>query len=258
MSASSAPAFVQRRDGNVVTLTLQRPPHNFVDVSAMLELAEALGALDIDPSCRAIVLAAEGKSFCAGADFSAVTEGGQAMDPADFYVHAMRLFETRKPIVAAVHGAAVGAGAGLALAADFRVTCTEARFSVNFNRLGFHPGFGLTHTLPRLVGVQKAALLFYTGRRIDGAEAVSIGMADELVAAHDVVARAQALALEISQSAPLAVQSTRSSLRSSLAQDVRTMNQRELAEQQVQFRSEDFREGVKAMAERRVPQFLGR
>jgi enoyl-CoA hydratase/carnithine racemase len=258
MSPSSPAPLSQGRDGHVVTLTLQRPPHNFVDAPTMRELADSLAALDDDADCRAIVLAADGKSFCAGADFSGVPAGGQAMDPADFYVHAMRLFDNRKPVIAAVHGAAVGAGVGLALTADFRVTCAEARFSVNFNRLGFHPGFGLSHTLPRLVGVQQASMLFYTGRRIDGAEALAVGLVDELVAAGDVLTRAQALAAQIAESAPLAVQSTRATLRADLARDVRAVNQRELAAQQVQFRSEDFREGVQAMAERRTPRFSGR
>ncbi|CAN5524577.1 enoyl-CoA hydratase/isomerase family protein [soil metagenome] len=246
------------RDGHVATLTLHRPPHNFVDPATMAALADAFAALDEDADCRAIVLAAEGKSFCAGADFSLVQTGGAAADPAAIYVHAMRLFDNRKPIVAAVHGAAIGAGAGLALVADFRVTCAEARFSVNFNRLGFHPGFGLSHTLPRLIGMQQASLLFYTGRRIGGEEAVALGMADMLVDAVDVLPRAQALAKEIATSAPLAVQSTRVTLRGPLAAEVRAFNQRELAAQKVQFQSADFREGVAAIAERRTPLFTGR
>ena len=258
MNASSPSSLAQSRDGHVVTLTLCRPPLNFVDAQAMRELADTLAMLDGDAGCRAIVLAAEGKSFCAGADFSGVPGGGEAMDPADFYAHALRLFDNRKPVVAAVHGAAVGAGVGLALTADFRVTCEAARFSVNFNRLGFHPGFGLSHTLPRLIGAQRASMLFYTGRRIDGREALAIGLADELVAADEVLARAQALAAQIAESAPLAVQSTRATLRAGLAQEVRDINRRELAEQQLQFRSEDFREGVQAMAERRTPRFNGR
>lgn len=258
MTTPSPSCLAQSRAGHVVTLTLRRPPHNFVDAPTMRELADAFAALDDDADCRAIVLAAEGKSFCAGADFSGVPSGGQAMDPADFYVHAMRLFDNRKPVVAAVHGAAVGAGVGLALTADFRVTCAQARFSVNFNRLGFHPGFGLSHTLPRLIGAQQASMLFYTGRRIDGGEALALGLADALVAADDVLAHAQALAAQIAESAPLAVQSTRATLRAGFADDVRAINRRELAAQQVQFQSADFREGVKAMAERRTPRFNGR
>ena len=183
---------------------------------------------------------------------------GQAVDPTAFYAEAMRLFRNRKPLVAAVEGAAVGAGLGLALLADFRVTCPEARFSANFNRLGFHPGFGLSLTLPRLVGAQKAAMLFYTGRRIGGEEAVAIGLADELVDKVQVLPRAMALTQDIAASAPLAVASTRRSLREGLAEQVAEANQQELAIQREQFRTEDFREGVAAMAARRLPVFHGR
>lgn len=147
---------------------------------------------------------------------------------------------------------------GLAVAADFRVTCAEARFCANFNRLGFHPGFGLSVTLPRLVGAQQAAQLFYTGRRISGEEALRIGLADVLVAADQVREAALDLAAEIAISAPLAVESTRETLRLGLADAVRSANERELAIQRVQFATEDFKEGVAAMAQRRLPSFLRR
>ena len=153
------------QDGFVATVEMRRPPHNFFDSELIAEIGEAFQRLDADPGCRAIVLAAEGRSFCAGADFSrrmetgTVAEGSRSGAGRHLYKEAIRLFRTRKPVVAAVHGAAVGGGLGLALVADFRVTCDEARFSANFNRLGFHPGFGLTATLPRLVGAQQAALL---------------------------------------------------------------------------------------------------
>jgi enoyl-CoA hydratase/carnithine racemase len=246
------------RDGHVARVVLSRPPHNFVDADIMRRLADTLLALDDDHHCRAIVLASGVGAFCAGADFSGAGQGEVASDPAGFYVHAMKLYRNRKPIVAAVAGAAIGAGLGLALVADFRVTCAEARFSANFNRLGFHPGFGLSVTLPRLVGGQQAALLFYTGRRITGADAVAIGLADELVARSDVDARAMALAQEIAASAPLAVETTRATLREGLADHIAEVNQRELAIQRGQFASEDFREGVAAMAARRAPVFKRR
>ena len=169
----------------------------------------------------------------------------------------MRLFRTRKPIVVAVQGAAIGAGAGLAVAADFRIACPASRFSVNFNRLGFHPGFGLSCTLPRLVGSQQAARLFYTGERIDGTRAVAIGLADELVPNADVRTRALELARQIAESAPLAVQSTRETLRHGLAEEVQRFNMHEHELQQVQFRSSDFREGVAAASARRTPIFTG-
>jgi len=246
-------------DGPVASIVLARPPHNYVDAPAMQRLADTLLALDEDVSCRAVVLSSAAEAFCAGANFNGgSTPGGAPVDPAPFYEHAMRLFRNRKPIVAAVEGAAVGAGLGLALVADFRVTCKEARFSANFNRLGFHPGFGLSHTLPRLVGPQRAALLFYTGRRVSGEDAVAMGLADELVEKAQVGARAMALAHEIAASAPLAVASTRGAMRANLAEEVLAANRGELAIQREQFRSEDFREGVAAMAARRMPVFHGR
>lgn len=245
-------------DGHVTTVLLCRPPHNFVDIEALTALADTLHALDADEKCRAIVLGSEGKSFCAGADFSAVPGGGGVLDSEALYGQAMRLFRTRKPIVAAVQGAAIGAGAGLALVADFRIVCPASRFSVNFNRLGFHPGFGLSCTLPWLVGKQVAARLFYLGERLDGERMVQLGLADELVADDQVRARAQALAKEISISAPQAVQTTRETLRLGLADEVEALNARELAIQRPQFAAQDFREGVAAAAARRLPVFTGR
>jgi len=243
----------------VGTVEIRRPPNNFFDNALIAEIGEAFEAFDRDPECRALVLAAEGKAFCAGADFAnrPATGSGNEGSGKHLYKEATRLFRTRKPIVAAVHGPAVGGGLGLACVADFRVTCAEARFSANFNRLGFHPGFGLTATLPRLVGPQKAALLFYTGRRIPGDEAVAIGLADVLVPFAEVRSAAQALAVEIAQSSPLAVVSTRETLRRGLADEIEAQTERELIEQDWQRRTADFKEGVKAMAERRLPNFTG-
>ena len=165
---------------------------------------------------------------------------------------------TGKPIVAAVQGAAVGAGLGLALVADFRVTCAEARFSANFTRLGFHPGFGLTATLPRLLGASKAALLMYTGRRVPGDEAVAMGLADVLVPLADVRKAATELATEIAQSAPLAIVATRETLRRGLAEAFGAATEREFEEQDWLRKTADFKEGTKAMAERRLPNFQAR
>src|SRR6202166_3056323 len=195
-------------EGMVATVEMRRPPHNFFDSLLIAEIGEAFERLDADSQCRTIVLAAEGRSFCAGADFSKRMDTGTVQEAArsgagrHLYKEAIRLFRTKKPIVGAVHGAAGGGGLGLALVPEFRVTCGGARVSANFTRLGFHPGFGLTATLPRLVGAQQAALLFYTGRRIPGDEAVKIGLADLLVPHTKVRTAAFALAAEIAQSAP--------------------------------------------------------
>jgi enoyl-CoA hydratase/carnithine racemase len=245
---------------HVATVEIHRPPNNYFDVVLIAAIADAYETLDRDPNCRAIVLAAEGKAFCAGADLSgSQPTTSQSSEPQrHLYKEAIRLFRTRKPVVAAVHGAAVGGGLGLALSADFRVTCEGARFSANFSRLGFHPGFGLSVTLPRLVGVQHAATLLYTGRRIAGREAVAIGLADKLVDEPDVRKEAAAFAAEIAASAPLAILSIRETLRRGLADAVESATERELVEQDWQRKTADFKEGVSAMAARRTPNFTGR
>src|ERR1700704_4362400 len=251
-------------DALVATVEIRRPPHNFFDSALIAEIGEAFERLEEDPDCRTIVLAAEGRSFCAGADFSKRMDTGTVQESArsgagrHLYKEAIRLFRTKKPIIGAIHGPAVGGGLGLALVPDFRVTCQEARFSANFNRLGFHPGFGLTAPLPRLVGPQQAALLFYTGRRIPGDEAVRIGLADLLVAQDEVRSAAQALALEIAHSAPLAVIATRETMRRGLVDAVDAATERELVEQDWLRRTEDFQEGIKAYADRRLPNFQSR
>ena len=249
------------RQGFVAVLEIRRPPLNFFDAMLIGHLAEVLEALDADATCRAVVLCASGKAFCAGADFSGGSLGVSGQSGPDMgmieslYGQALRLFETRKPIVAAVHGAAIGGGLGLALMADFRVSCESARFSANFARLGLHCGFGISVTLPRLVGANPAAMLLYTGRRLTGRQALAIGLADQLVDAHEVRPAAIALAAEIAASAPMAVQDMRATLRVGLADQVRVVLQRELAAQVVHTRHADFAEGVRATAERRLPQF---
>jgi enoyl-CoA hydratase/carnithine racemase len=240
---------------HVATLEIRRPPHNFFNVELIEHIADALAALDAEPACRAIVLAAAGKSFCAGADFRAPA---QSNDPGHIYEHAIRLFASHKPIVAAIQGPAIGGGLGLALAADFRVTCPEARFSANFTRLGFHPGFGLTFTLPKLIGFNRACLLFYTGRRIGGEEAHALGLADLLVPQAEVRQAATELAREIAASSPLGVTATRATMRRDMLEQVRSATERELVEQTRLRPTEDFREGVRASGERREPKFSGR
>src|SRR6187551_3726829 len=196
-------------DGLVATVEIRRPPNNFFDAALIAEIGQAFERIDADPAIRTIVLAAEGRHFCAGADFSKRMDTGTVQESArsgggrHLYKEAIRLFRTQKPVVGAIHGAAVGGGLGLALVPDFRITCPEARFSANFTKLGFHPGFGLTVTLPELIGKANASLMFYTSRRVKGDEAHRMGLADVLVPLEQVRSAAQTLAREIASCAPL-------------------------------------------------------
>ena len=252
------------RSGHVALVEIRRPPNNFFDAALIGEIATAFENLDADAGCRALVLAAQGKAFCAGANFGeSDSEGDELLSgprpgAAHLYIEGNRLFRTKKPIIAAVHGAAVGGGLGLAMVADLRVTCKDARFSANFTRLGFHPGFGLTVTLPSVIGPTKAALMFYTSRRVAGDEAHAMGLADVLVAQDKVREAALSLAAEIAENSPLGLIATRATLRGDLADRVRAATEHELAEQSRLRKTEDFKEGVKAMAERRPPLFTNR
>src|SRR5262245_10950207 len=211
--------------GHVALVEIRRPPNNFFDIPLIKEIASAFETFDEDGNIRAVVLAAQGKAFCAGANFgdgaARDAQGRRRYDPvpgvAPLNIEANRLFRTKKPIIAAVHGAAVGGGLGLAMVADFRVTCPEARFCANFTRLGFHPGFGLTVTLPAVIGETKDAHMYYHTSCVSVEEAYAMGLAEMLVAQDQVRSAAQNLAAEIAENAPLGLIATRATLRAGLA-----------------------------------------
>ena len=247
-------------NGHLAIIEIHRPPHNYVSIPLMKELADVLERIDLDPEIRCCVLATEGKSFSAGADFSTPTDIAQPGSEGvrQLYVEAVRLFATKKPIIALVQGAAVGAGLGLALVADFRIAGPEARFSANFVKLGFHPGFGITYTLPRIIGEQKALLMCLSGRRIKAEQALEWGMVDEIVPIDELRAAGIKFAEEIAENAPLALLATRKTLRKDLAAAVKAQTEIEAREQALLRDTEDFAEGVRAVRERRAGKFSGR
>ena len=219
---------VEQHGEHVGVVCLRRPPNNFFDTALLTGIADAYEELDRAGWCRAIVLAAEGRHFCAGLDFGA--NAGQ--DIAELYRQALRLFAAPLPVVAAVQGAAIGGGFGLALSADFRVATAASRFSANFARLGFHHGFALTVTLPAVVGRQAAADLLLTGRRIGGEEAFALGLCDRLAArGRPDGRRAAPTPASWPRSGPLAVRAIRATLRLGLVEAARLAMEQECAEQ---------------------------
>lgn len=244
-------------DGHVATLEINRPPSNYFSVGLIRQIADACDELAAGSRCRAVVLCSAGRVFCAGADFASADPTGEPAGP-HLYDVAIRLFEQPLPMVAAVQGAAIGGGLGLAMAADFRVATPEARFAANFAQLGIHQGFALSVTLPAAIGQQAALDLLYTGRRVTGAEAHGMGLADQLAPSGEARTQAQAMAARIAASAPLAVRSIRATMRGHLADQARQAMVRERAEQERLWQTADWREGLAAVRDRRPASFEGR
>ncbi len=259
MEATSPPASDVRttRNGHVATVEITRPPNNFFDVALISDIADACDELAAGNECRAIVLCSEGRHFCAGANFASGDPLGGLTGP-HLYEVGIRIFEQPLPIVAACQGASIGGGLGVALAADFRVASPSSRFGANFALLGFHHGFAMTVTLPAAVGPQAALDILYTGRRLGGDEAHEIGLVDRLVGDDEIREQAHALAAQIAASAPLAVRSIRQTMRGPLVEPARAAMVRERAEQERLMATEDWKEGLAAVGERREANFQGR
>ena len=238
-------------------IEINRPPNNYFDASLIESIADILDKLDKEIICRSIILYSEGKNFCAGADFSKSNfiEGENIYE--NLYKQALRIFNCSKPIIAIIQGAAIGGGLGLALSADFRITCKEAKFSANFGKLGFHQGFGISITLPRLVGNQNAKLLLLTSRRLKGEEAYQMGLADIFTDRTLLMNKAEELANEINTSGPLGITSIRKTLNKGLAKEIEKIVIREASEQNKLRKTSDFKEGINASINRRLPIFKG-
>ncbi|WP_166875009.1 enoyl-CoA hydratase/isomerase family protein [Salinibacterium sp. ZJ450] len=240
-----------RADGRVGIVEVTRGPHNFFDEGGLRDIARALVDFDAQDGVRSVVLCAEGTNFCAGADLRGIDRHGLRR----VYRAATAMFTTRKPIVAAVQGAAVGGGLGLALAADFRVVAPNARLTANFARIGFHHGFGLSVTLPAVVGQQKALDLLYTGRNVGADEALQIGLADRM--SEDPLAAAIDFAAEVALSAPLSLEAIRSTMRRDIASRVVAALDEEAIAQTMLLDSADLQEGIAASIAKRPPVFTG-
>jgi enoyl-CoA hydratase/carnithine racemase len=267
--AGVAELVLESREGDVVTLTLNDPERRNAMGEAMgRAFAARCERLERDASLRALILAGAGRAFSAGGDLDMLEQlterarAGARPEVRDFmrgyYGMFLALRRLPCPTIAALHGHAIGAGMGVALACDVRLVAREAKLGLNFVRLGLNPGMGSSWTLPRLVGPSLAAELLYTGRLIDGDEAVRIGLASRALPAAEVPGAARALAAEIAASAPLAVRAARRALHASEANDLDAQLALEADEQAQCYASADMREGLAAVRGGRAPAFQGR
>lgn len=261
MTAPSAPLRVERHDA-VAVLTLALPERrNAMTADLTAGWVEAVEAIRADRGVRAVVVTGEGTAFCAGGDLSWIGESPDldVMALRDrmlpFYRAWLSVRTLDVPVVAAVNGAAVGAGLCLALACDVRYAAPGATFSAPFARLGMHPGMAATYLLPEVVGVARARELLLTGRRVGAEEAYAIGLVSGI--ADDVLAHALDAARGIADSAPIAVRLTKAALAYAGHHSIDAALDWEGLAQPVTMASADLREGLAAQADGRPPRFTG-
>ena len=254
------------KDG-VATLTLNRPERlNALGGSLRDDLHDAITRSAASSDVRVMVITGAGKGFCAGGDVKAMNEAkeGKRERPLiekvapgrDRTLLAMR--DAPQPIIAAINGAAAGAGMNLALGCDLRIASTAAKFSQAFVKRGLHPDWGGTYFLPRVVGMARAAELIFTGDVIDAAEALKLGIVSRVVAPEELLPTVGDLARRIAAGPPMAIRLAKGSLYGNAERDLKSALERETFAQNICFETEDATEGIRAFVEKRAPNFRGR
>lgn len=263
----SAPSvLLEARHDAIATLVMNRPDRlNALDTQLVTALNDALGRISKDGSVRVVVLTGAGRAFCAGGDLALIGQvrtAGATRDLELLLASGTQAVLTMRcmpqPVIAAVNGAAAGAGMNLALAADLRIAAEEAMFGQNFAKVGLFPDFGGTYFLPQLVGPAKAAELFYTGEMIDAKTALQLGIVNQVVPATQLEAQAQSLAQKIAQGPPLAIRAVKKTLFASESEKLTLALAQEVEEQIRCYLSQDSSEGISAFFEKRPPAFRGK
>ncbi|MUK86931.1 enoyl-CoA hydratase [Ornithinibacillus sp. L9] len=244
---------------HVAVLTIQSPPANALSSNLLRDLSEKLDLIESEPSVKAIVMKGEGKFFSAGADIKEFTSFQHSSDYQSLSEEGQRLFDRMEnfsvPIIAAIHGAALGGGLELAMACHIRIVAENAKLGLPELNLGIIPGFAGTQRLPRYVGTSKAYELILSGEPISGVEAKDLGLANQAVADNEVFDEAMKLASKITaKSKPTINQVMQLIPFANTSQFAEGVRAEAKAFGEV-FGSEDAKEGVKAFIEKRKPNF---
>jgi enoyl-CoA hydratase/carnithine racemase len=245
-------------------ITLNRPDHRNAMTPELLDaFSEAIGEARNDSGIRCLVITGKGRCFSAGADLRSSMQRSDLGKPsreASFamYEPFLRVLDAEVPVIAAMNGHTVGGGFGLALLADIRVANVDAKYGANFARLGIHSGLAISYLLPRVVGSAYASELLFTGKLIRGGEALRIGLVTHAEEADEVLPAAMRLARAIAASAPRAVQQMKASIRRGLRWEIREAALEEAGLQAASLATQDAKEGVNAILEKREPEFTGR
>jgi len=260
--------LLYEKDGPIATLTLNRPERmNAISGPMLAALSERLVEANADRDVRVVILTGAGRGFCAGLDLvdatsgSGIGAGGGGAMPATLDLRTAPptvLHSIDKPVIAALNGGAAGYGMDLALGCDIRIAGRRAKLAAAFTRRGVLPESGGTWLLPRLVGWAKAAEIIFTGRTLDAAQCLELGLVSSVVADEALMDEARKLAGEIAANAPLAVQGAKRMMRMALAETFDDHVHHVYLQLLPLFQSQDFREGIRSFLEKREPKFQGR
>ena len=264
--APASPVVLETRDRGIALLVMNRPDRlNALNNELAAGLNDAFTRLAQDESIRVVVLTGSGRAFCAGGDLGHIRQGRESGDVKQLepllrsgMQMVLKMRTMPQPVIAAVNGAAAGAGMNIALAADIRLAAEEATFGQNFAKVGLFPDYGGTYFLPQLAGPSKAAELFYTGEMIDAQTALRLGLVSRVVPAAHLEAEVRTLAQKIAQGPTIAISAVKKTLFGNERQALEDALEKEVQQQLKCFSSEDCTEGLRAFFEKRPPKFQGR
>ena len=265
-AAAASPVLLESTANGVTLLVMNRPEKlNALNGELATALNQAFERIGKDSNVRVVVISGAGRAFCAGGDLEIIGKGRKARDVKQLEpilragcgaVFRMRMMP--QPIIAAVNGAAAGAGMNIALAADLRIAAEEAVFGQNFAKVGLFPDYGGTYFLPQLVGPSKAAELFYTGDMIDARTALQLGLVNRVVPAAQLETEVKALAARLAAGPGIAMRAVKQTLFGSEKDALNRALEAEVQHQMRCFASDDCLEGIQAFTEKRAPKFQGR
>lgn len=265
-TAQAGSVLLEAKHEGIVTLVMNRPDRlNALNNELASALNDALRRISEDGTVNVVVITGAGRAFCAGGDLGAIGKGRQtgATNDLEPLLRAgmqavLKMRTMPQPVIAAVNGAAAGAGMNIALAADMRIAAEEATFGQNFAKVGLFPDYGGTYFLPQLVGPAKAAELFYTGDMIDAKTALALGIVNHVVPAAGLEAAVKTLAQKIAQGPAVSIRAVKRSIFGSEGKELAKALEHEVEEQIRCYLSEDCSEGIRAFFEKRHPKFQGK
>jgi 2-(1,2-epoxy-1,2-dihydrophenyl)acetyl-CoA isomerase len=265
-TAAAGPVLLETVRDGAALLVMNRPDQlNALNNELATALNQAFERIGKDDSVRVVVLTGAGRAFCAGGDLGVIGKGREAHDTKQLEPilragmgAVLRMQTIAQPVIAAVNGAAAGAGMNIALAADIRISAEEAVFGQNFAKVGLFPDYGGTYFLPQLVGPSKAAELFYTGDMIDAPTALRLGLVNRVVPGAQLGAEVKAYAARLAAAPPLALRAVKQTLFGANKEALKHALEAEVVHQMRCFASDDCLEGIHAFFEKRAPNFKGR